>query len=190
MNDIELLNSIKNNPEEFSKLFKLYYKPIFGYIFRRTGSFDEAVDIAVDTFYKAFNNINNFTYKGISIKVWLYHIATNEINLYFRFKKKHNKVFEQINFEDDNIFKNFISEDKRDLEIELQKHEQFVSILENLKTLPSKYQDVIALRYFEGKDNKEISEILNIKEGTIKSLLSRGLDKLRNKCGRLNQPDY
>jgi RNA polymerase sigma-70 factor (ECF subfamily) len=53
-----------------------------------------------------------------------------------------------------------------------------------LKTLPLKYQEVIALKYFEGKENKEIAEILNINEGTLKSLLSRGLEKLRKKCNQ------
>jgi len=185
MNEIELLNSIKNNPADFSKLFKLYYKPIFGYIFRRTGNFDETVDIAADTFFKAFKHINNFSYKGISIKVWLYRIATNEINLYFRYKKKHNSLFEQIDFENENNFNNYLYEDKKELETELQKHDQFVYVLKNMKTLPVKYQEVISLRYFEGKDNKEIADILNIKEGTLKSLLSRGLEKLRKKCNQI-----
>ena len=58
-------------------------------------------------------------------------------------------------------------------------------VLKNIKTLPTKYQEVIALRYFEGKQNKEIAEILNIKEGTLKSLLSRGLEKLREKCNQI-----
>jgi RNA polymerase sigma-70 factor (ECF subfamily) len=185
MNEIELLNSIKNNPADFSKLFKLYYKPIFGYIFRRTGNFDETVDIAADTFFKAFKHINNFSYKGISIKVWLYRIATNEINLYFRYKKKHNSLFEQIDFENENNFNNYLYEYKKELETELQKHDQFVYVLKNMKTLPVKYQEVISLRYFEGKDNKEIADILNIKEGTLKSLLSRGLEKLRKKCNQI-----
>ena len=57
--------------------------------------------------------------------------------------------------------------------------------MHELKTLPVKYQEVISLRYFEGKDNKEISEILGINEGTLKSLLSRGLEKLRKKCNRI-----
>jgi RNA polymerase sigma-70 factor (ECF subfamily) len=47
--------------------------------------------------------------------------------------------------------------------------------------LPAKYQDVIALRYFEGKSIREIAEILGKREGTIKSLLSRGLEKIRKK---------
>ena len=46
--------------------------------------------------------------------------------------------------------------------------------------LPIKYQDVIMLRYFERKSVKEIAEILNKKEGTVKSLLSRGIRRLKN----------
>ena len=185
MTEIELLNSIKNNPADFSELFKLYYKPIFGYIIRRTGDFDDTADIAANTFLKAFIHINNFSYKGISVKVWLYRIATNEINLYFRHKQKHNSLFERIDLADINIFNNYLYEDKKELEMELQKHDQFLAVLESLKTLPVKYQEVISLRYFEGKDNKEIIEILNINEGTLKSLLSRGLEKLREKCNQI-----
>ena len=72
MTESELLNRIKKNPKEFSELFKLYYKPIFGYILRRTADFDDTADIAADTFLKAFRNVNHFSYKGISIKIWLY----------------------------------------------------------------------------------------------------------------------
>jgi len=183
--EIDLLNRIKNNPDNFSELFKLYYKPIFGYILRRTGDFDDTADIASDTFFKAFRHINNFSYNGISVKVWLYRIATNEVNMYFRFKQKHNTVFEKVDFENKSIFHNFLHEDKKELELELHKHDQFLIVLNGLKTLPVKYQEVISLRYFEGKDNKEIAEILNINQGTLKSLLSRGLEKLREKCNQI-----
>ena len=92
MTEIELLNKIKNNSAYFAELFKLYYSPIFGYILRRTGDFDDTADIAADTFLKAFKHINNFSYKGISIKVWLYRIANNEVNLYIRQKKRQNSI--------------------------------------------------------------------------------------------------
>jgi RNA polymerase sigma-70 factor (ECF subfamily) len=185
MDETDLLNRIKLRPGHFSELFKLYYKQIFGYIFRRTGNFDDTADIASDTFLKAFRHIHSFRYTGISVKVWLYRIATNEINLYFRHKNKHNSIFELISTEDKNIFEDYIAEDKREIESELERHEQFLSVLRELKTLPVKYQEVIALRYFEGKDNKEIAEILNINEGTLKSLLSRGIEKLRQKCNQI-----
>jgi RNA polymerase sigma-70 factor (ECF subfamily) len=185
MTESELLNKIKANPVYFSEFFKLYYKPIFGYILRRTGDFDDTADLTADTFFKAFKHINNFLYKGISIKVWLYRLATNEVNLFIRQKKRHNSIFERLNFEDKGLFNNYLNEDKKDYEIELQKHDQFLMVLKELKTLPVKYQEVISLRYFEGKDNKEIADILSINEGTLKSLLSRGLGKLREKCNQI-----
>jgi RNA polymerase sigma-70 factor, ECF subfamily len=184
MDETDLLRNIRENPERFSEIFKLYYKSIFGYIMRRTGIFDDAADIAADTFLKAFRNIHNFRYSGISVKVWLYRIATNEINLYFRFKHRHTSIFERIITEDKDLFSNYLIDDRKEIEAEFQKHEQFNLILKELKTLPLKYQEVIALKYFEGRDNKEIVGILNIKEGTLKSLLSRGLEKLREKCNQ------
>jgi len=183
--ELELLNKIKDNPAEFSEIFKLYYKPIFGYILRRTGNFDDTADIIADTFFKAFANIKNFSYRGISIKVWLYRIATNELNQFFRHRQKHNSLFDRVGFDNEELFKNYLHQDKEVLEAELQRHSQFLTVVTVLKTLPTKYQDVIALRYFEGKDNKEIVEILNINEGTLKSLLSRGLEKLREKCNQI-----
>jgi RNA polymerase sigma-70 factor (ECF subfamily) len=185
MTEQELLDRIKKDPSAFSELFKLYYKPIFGYILRRTGNFDDTADIAADTFFKAFKSISGFSYKGISVKVWLYRIATNEVNQYYRNRQKHNSLFERIDFENKSSFINLLSEDRKELELELQKHEQFLSILKVLKTLPMKYQEVISLRYFEGKNNKEIVDILDINEGTLKSLLSRGLEKLREKCNQI-----
>jgi len=185
MNEAELLARIKQNPSDFSELFKLYYKPIFGYILRRTGDFDSTADIAADTFLKAFNAIPHFTYKGISIKIWLYRIATNEMNQFFRQRKKHNFLFEKLDIENRNIFHNLLANDKKELEAEMQRHEMFLAVQRELKLLPTKYQAVIALRYFEGKDNREIAEILNMNEGTLKSLLSRGLKKLREKCNQI-----
>lgn len=185
MEENELLNRIKRNPSEFSELFKLYYKPVFGYILRRTGDFDSASDIAADTFLKAFRNISHFTYHGISVKVWLYRIATNEVNQHFRFKKKYNSLFERVDSSNKKIFENLLANDRKELELEMQKHQMFLTVLKELKSLPLKYQAPISLRYFEGKNNTEVAEILNINEGTLKSLISRGLNKLREKCNQI-----
>lgn len=185
MTELELLNKIKTDPAYFSEIFKLYYTSIFGYILRRTGNFDDTADITADTFFKAFTHIKNFSYKGISIKVWLYRIATNETNQFYRRKQKRISLFNKIDFENKEQFRNYLHQDRDQLEAELKRHHQFLTVLNALKTLPIKYQEVIALRYFEGKDNKEIVEILNINEGTLKSLLSRGLQKLREKCNQI-----
>ena len=182
MNEDELLKLIKETPEAFSEIFELYYKPIFGYVLRRTGEFDLTADITSETFLKAFININKFNYTGISIKVWLYRIATNEINLFYRSKKKNQSVFERLNLTYSTEFKSFIEFDRNVIEEEMSHYHQFNIVLHAVKVLPLKYQTAIALRYFENKSNKEICEILQMKEGTLKSLLSRGIEQLRNKC--------
>jgi RNA polymerase sigma-70 factor (ECF subfamily) len=56
-------------------------------------------------------------------------------------------------------------------------------------TLPDKYRQVIALRYFEELSIREIADILHKKEGTIKSLLSRGLEKLKKMIDDLATKD-
>ena len=71
------------------------------------------------------------------------------------------------------------TDEREMLERELKAHDDYNRIRINLIKLDIKYQEVIALRYFEQKTNTEISEILDKNEGTVKSLLSRGLEKLR-----------
>ena len=182
MSDTQLLERIKANPSEFSELFTLYYRPIFGYVLRRTGDFDDTADIAAETFYHAFTHIKSFSYRGIAIKVWLYRIATNEVNLYFRHRKRHAYLVDRIDSGNRVQFEACLQDDRKELEEELQKHEEFLFVRKQMMSLPLRYQEVISLRYFEGKSNREIAEILDINEGTIKSLLSRGLGRLREKC--------
>jgi RNA polymerase sigma-70 factor, ECF subfamily len=185
LSEKELLERIKKDPAEFSVLFREYYSHIFGYIFRRVTDFDETRDIVSETFRKAFLNIMYFDYRGISLKVWLYRIATNEAHLYFRNKKKKEQYFHQLGSPDQQIYNRYIEEDRANLTRELSSHEKFVKASQELRKLSLKYQEVIALRFFEEKQIQEIAEILDKKEGTIKSLLSRGLAILREKCNDL-----
>ena len=79
-----LLEKIKKDPKEFGVLFDQYYNNIFGYVLRRTLDYDLASDIVAETFLKAFLKINSFRWKGISISSWLFKIATNEVNYFYR----------------------------------------------------------------------------------------------------------
>jgi len=74
-----------------------------------------------------------------------------------------------------------LEEEKLNAELEMEKHEQFLKVQSMLKKIPLKYREVIILKYYERLKIKEISIILNKKEGTVKSLLSRGISMLRKK---------
>jgi RNA polymerase sigma-70 factor, ECF subfamily len=176
----ELLEKIKDNPKFFGICFDAYYKPIFNYIFHRVADYDIARDIAADTFLKAYLKITTFTWKDVSILTWLYRIATNEVNYYYR-KNKVAKISLDLLGSQANILFEFDDSpsEKQLLENELKLNEDFARAQRSLKRLNIKYQVVISLRFFEKLSLKEIAEILHKKEGTIKSLLSRGLNKLK-----------
>jgi len=72
----------------------------------------------------------------------------------------------------------------------LEQHRDFLEIQKNLSRLSVKYQEVITLRFFENKKISEISVILDKKEGTIKSLLWRGLKLLKEQTtkGKIEKP--
>jgi len=76
-----------------------------------------------------------------------------------------------------------IETEKAALEKAMLEHKQFSDVQQQLAHLDIKYQAVIALRFFEEKSIKEIAIILAKNEGTVKSLLSRGLEKLRAAMG-------
>ena len=176
----QLLEKIKENPELFGKIFDAYYKPMFNYIFHRIADYDISRDVAADTFLKAYLNINSFTWKNVSIITWLYRIATNEINYYYRKNRVTSMSLDLLGSQANILFEfDDYQTEKQLIENELKLNEDFARVQRSLKKLNIKYQEVLSLRFFEKKSLKEISEILDKKEGTIKSLLTRGLDKLK-----------
>jgi RNA polymerase sigma-70 factor (ECF subfamily) len=180
--EAQLVQKCHRDPTAFGEVFDLWYNPIFGYVMRRTGNYDLARDIAAETFLKAFLKIGSFKWRGISLSAWLYRIATNELNMYYRSSKYKPASLQALleNPQMERLLHQPADEERDMLEKELKAHSDYNLIRAKLPELDIKYQEVIALRYFEQKTNSEISLILNKNEGTVKSLLSRGLEKLRN----------
>jgi RNA polymerase sigma-70 factor, ECF subfamily len=177
-----LIKQCRDTPDAFGLVFDTWYKPVFGYIFRRTADYDLSKDIAAETFLKAFIKINQFQWRGISLSAWLYRIATNELNQYYRSNKYKPQSLQQLleNPQMEKLLHQQADDEREMMEKEFRAYNDYNLIRDNLQTLDIKYQEVIALRYFEQKTNTEIAMILDKNEGTVKSLLSRGLEKLRN----------
>ena len=180
--EAQLIEQCRKDPAAFGEVFDRWYKPVFGYIMRRTADYDLSRDIAAETFLKAFLKIGSFRWRGISLSAWLYRIATNELNMYYRSSKYQPQSLQQLleSPQMEKLLHQSADEEREILENELKAHNDYNLIRINLLKLDIKYQEVISLRYFEQKTNSEISQILDKNEGTVKSLLSRGLEKLRN----------
>ena len=173
-----LVERAKGDTKAFGELYEQYYSRIFGYILRRTASIEVAQDVTSEVFFKALKNLGQFHWRGVPFSSWLYRIATNEIADYFRKSKSWQFSLEEVS--NPISFSNPSTETELlQAEAELKRYEDFLALHENVSKLPLKYQEVIVLRFFEAKQLKEIGEIMGKREGTVKSLLHRGLEKLR-----------
>jgi RNA polymerase sigma-70 factor (ECF subfamily) len=181
LNEEQLRLDIKNDPLQFGQIYEAFYNKIFGYVYRRTTNYEAAGDITAETFLKAYVSIGKYEWRKISLLYWLYKIATNELNRYFKSQKYSPRSLCRIQEEygiDLTDHSNAETESIK-LQDELEKHQEFLRINASILLLDLKYQEVISLRFFEHKSIKDIAIILTKKEGTIKSLLSRGIEKLK-----------
>jgi RNA polymerase sigma-70 factor (ECF subfamily) len=174
----ELVERAKNDTEAFGELYNQYYSRILGYVLRRTASVEIAQDVTSEVFLNVLKNLGKFQWRNIPFSSWLYRIANNETANYFRKNKHRNFCLEELSDLPDTSNPSIEAEVLAAKE-ELKRHEDFLVLHESISRLSTKYQEVITLRYFENKQLKEIGEILGKREGTVKSLLHRGLEKLR-----------
>lgn len=177
----KLVEQAKTDPQAFGRLYDMYYSKILNYASRRTGDLELSQDITTAVFMKALDHIGRFTWRGNPFSAWLYRIASNQIADHYRGKQ--SKVLSLDTLVDDYGFE---PESEIDVETELidaeeqiARHKQFLVVQQRLRKLPLKYQEVLSLRYFERKTIQEISDITGKRPGTIKSLLSRGVRRLR-----------
>lgn len=181
--EAKLIRKAQGDSEYFGEIYEKHFDRIFNYVFRRVADFDLARDITSEVFMKAYLNLWQFRWKGISIGAWFYRIATNEVNLYFRKNKYKATTVADLGA---NRFLELVDPvsleaEKAEAERLLKENEDFIRIQKIIVQMEPKYQEVLALRYFEQKPVTEICEILSKKEGTVKSLISRGLDKIRTR---------
>ena len=180
-NEKHLIKLAATNPRVFGELYDVYYPRIYGYCFRITADHALAADITAETFLKAFQHIGAFRWRGISISSWFFRIATNELNQYFRKRTYSPELLIDLSGYDPASWDNrhALGHESNETIQKIDAYQEFEHIRNLLLALPAKYRQPIALRFFEELSIKEVAAILGKKEGTVKSLLSRGLDKLK-----------
>ena len=177
----ELVRQAQKDSDAFAELYDLYYPKIFGYVLRRSANLEAAQDITSETFLKALRKLWQFQWRNISFSSWLYKIATNEVSQYFRRAQYKKSIsLEELQEQGFELLSPHDPENELiEAQEKLEQHQDFLEIRGKIVRLPARYQEVIALRFFERKQIKEIAQILGKREGTIKSLLHRAVEKLR-----------
>jgi RNA polymerase sigma-70 factor (ECF subfamily) len=177
--DIEILvkRAQEKDKAAFSELFDLYYDKVLNYVFRRVLNTEYAKDITSNTFLKVLKNLDQFEWRNgpFSFSGWIFKIATNEVNQYFRKQNRYRLTI------DDPDFKELGDDNKVAEEIEKKiDNDKYLLILNKaIKQLKPIYQDILHLKYFEDMSYQEISQVLQKNESTIRVYSQRAKEELR-----------
>jgi len=170
--------------EQKYKIFEIEFLPhieaMYNFAFRITYDEDTAKDLLQDTYYKAFKFIDSF-HEGTNAKAWLFRILKNCFINEFR---KKNKEPSMIDYQDVETYYN--SDDvnevlTNDLRVEVLQGMIGDEVSNALNALAVDFRIVIILCDLEGFTYEEMSKILDIPIGTVRSRLHRARNLLREK---------
>jgi RNA polymerase sigma-70 factor (ECF subfamily) len=149
---------------------------------------DEAKDIYQEVFIRVYRGLKNFEMKS-EFSTWLFRIATNVCLTHKSRSKKHlqHSIDEHIATEDDEVQKYELADDEMDpgeIMINLDLGDIIHSAVDSLS---SKQRMTFILKHYEGYKIREIAEMLNCKEGTVKKYLFDAIRNLRKKLKPIHQ---
>ncbi|GAF75762.1 unnamed protein product [marine sediment metagenome] len=162
------------NQDYYLCLMKRYEAKLLNYILKKSNiNIEDAEDILQEVFIKAYQNLNDFDL-NLKFSNWIYSIAHNATISAFRTKKVRPQT---VSWEDKDL--NNILESTLDVENTSLQKLTYKQILKIINRLPLKYKDVLILKFMEGKDYREISDILHKPMGTIATLINRAKKSLK-----------
>ena len=170
--DQMLVSAARHDTEAAGRLFDKYYSEIFGYIYYCTFDGTVAEDLTSNVFLAVYSHLGRYKWRQVPFRAWLYRIATNEVRMHWR-QKKRVKI---VSLQTDDSRKDAEQSASDSVAVA----EEYLMLHKALLELRMKYRTVIILRYFEDKTIAEICEITGRKEGTVKAQLHRGLYKLQD----------
>jgi RNA polymerase sigma-70 factor, ECF subfamily len=185
--DAALIADLKAGSEEaFGILIAQYHQPLYSLIARSLNDPADAADITQEVFIKVFRSIRGF-HGEASLRTWLYRIALHEASNQRRWWSRHKKqeitIDSPAESDDDDSAGLCLSAtlaDRGDSPFDHAAQAETRDRVEAaLRQLPEAFRTVVILREIEGFAYEEISEILNVNLGTIKSRLTRGRSALR-----------
>ncbi|MGD8329230.1 MAG: sigma-70 family RNA polymerase sigma factor [Acidobacteriota bacterium] len=170
----------------FNLLVWRWEKPLFNFTYKYIGDAQLAQDMVQETFIRVLRSIRTYEHRG-AFSTWLYRIAVNLCKDHFRKKK-----LPMVSLHDyyttssgDRVYvKDSIADDapRSDEAMAAADREEMVRRL--LAGLPEEQRVVILMKEYQTLTFREIAEVLEIPEGTVKARLYRGLRTMREQLER------
>ncbi|OQB99504.1 MAG: ECF RNA polymerase sigma factor SigW [Firmicutes bacterium ADurb.Bin099] len=179
--DEQLINmSVKGDASAFGVLVERYQNKAYAISVKIVQNHDDALDCVQDSFIKAFRSLSTFNFQS-SFNTWLYRIVTNTSLDLLRKNKKYQSnipIEKPLSGDDDDDYFIQIEDRKADVENIAISNQTVIAVREAISQLSEDLKKVIILFEIEQFSLIEVSDILNIPVGTVKSRLFRAREKL------------
>lgn len=177
IDDEMLVAQFKSGSQKaFDELMKRYQQKIFGYLLRSVRNYEDAEELTLEVFFKAYRALGSWEPKA-KFSTWLYTIASNLSIDYHRSKARQPVYI----LEDEEIIETKLvaTDISSNPEKQLEDKERGRLIREAVDELSAKQKTVFMLARYEGMQIKEVAETLGMAEGTVKIHLHRAIKKLQ-----------
>ncbi len=175
LDDFKLIDQAtkEHNQQAYAFLMDRYRKPVYHMILKMVRNVDDAEDLTIEAFAKAFKNLHRFK-KDYTFSTWLFRIATNNSIDFIR-KKRLETMSLNTSYQDESGENVTIEvQDKNPNPQEEAIKSQKKELVQMFVTkLPAKYQRLVRLRYFKELSYEEIATELESPLGTVKAQLHR-----------------
>ena len=160
-----LVSSAKNgSAEAFGELYEIYSKDMFRFAYYYLGSYSLAEDCVSECVCLAFQKMGSLR-KASAFKSWLFKILHNCCNNALR-----EKIMSEGNVEYSSVSDFYHEEDTVS---------EKLSLKEALAQLSDEEREIVILHYAQGYTSKEIAEILDMNDSTVRSKIMRSGEKMR-----------
>ncbi|MCL6257866.1 sigma-70 family RNA polymerase sigma factor [Aquiflexum sp. TKW24L] len=180
LEDFELIDKavIELDQQAYAMLMKRYKKAVYFMILKMIRDTDDAEDLTMEAFAKAFKNLHKFK-KDYTFSTWLFRIATNNTIDFIR-KKKLKTMSLNTSMTDDggNSVTIDVEDDDNNPQDEYIRSQRIEMVRIFVDKLPAKYRKLVELRYFDELSYEEIAQELEKPLGTVKAQLHRSRELL------------
>ncbi|MBT03567.1 MAG: RNA polymerase subunit sigma-24 [Crocinitomicaceae bacterium] len=169
-----------DDQQAFSDLMDRYKDSIYFMLLKMVNNKDDAEDLTIEAFGKAFNSLKQYT-PNYAFSTWLFKIATNNCIDFLRKKKKKTmSIDNSIENKDGDEITIELKSDARTPEQETIRDQKIELMRSYVKKLKPRYETLVEMRYFKEMSYEEISNELNLPLGTVKAQLFRAREFLYN----------
>jgi len=176
-----IISAQKGDALAFEELIYRYDNNVLSLVFKYVRDADEAKDLYQEIFIRVYRGLKNFQHKS-EFSTWLFRIATNVCFTHKSREKRNRTVSLNENYDDErqeNYYESSIADENSTPDKRLEDIEVDMNIQKALELLSPKQKMSFVLKHYEGYKIKEIAEIMDCKEGTIKKYLFDAVHKLR-----------